>query len=168
MLAVAGLLDLVAGRVDEAIARQERAVARETLNSSLLTDLAAFYISRSGSEAAHPDDLFRALTALDKALSSTPAMPEARFNRALVLEKLFLYKQASAEWRYSVLSSGLSGRGAEARAHLARLGVSAEEAWKVEELRLAKASFEGEIAIVHQVVTAFPQSAGLYARDVGA
>jgi CHAT domain-containing protein len=89
-------------------------------------------------------------------------MSEARFNRAMVLEKLSLLIDARVDWRFSTRSGGQSGWTTEAQAHLDRLGGKAEEAWEVQEPRLAKASLEGKVATVHQVVTAFPQPARLY------
>jgi len=68
-----------------------------------------------------PSSLAQALAAVDAALDADLSMPEARFNRALILESLGLRDEARTEWqKYLALDTG-SGWAVEAREHIEAL-----------------------------------------------
>lgn len=80
--AVGLLEEIVASRPEDAVAWNDLAVAR--------LELAA-----KGGAAELP---IRALGAIERALRLAPDLPEARFNRALILERLGLGGRARTEW----------------------------------------------------------------------
>jgi CHAT domain-containing protein len=135
-----GLFDLLTGtassihRAVEKLAQAARWVPRD---ATLQSDLAAAYIV-SAERFGEPYDLVRALEAAALAATIDPSLPEAQFNRALALEKLFLTTEAEAEWRrYQELDSG-SGWANEASSRAQSL---ARRPWD-EEWREAKARLE--------------------------
>jgi CHAT domain-containing protein len=67
-----------------------------------------------------PELLAEALTACDRALSLDPALPEALFNRSLILEKLGLRDDAREAWT-TYLTHDSGPWAAEAREHIHRL-----------------------------------------------
>ena len=74
-------------------------------NAQVLSDLAAAYAERACRDHA-PYDLVRALNNAELAVNQDPALPEALFNRALILERLHLKSQARGAWkRYRAIRS---------------------------------------------------------------
>ena len=67
-------------------------------DSDALSNLAAAYLARSEVER-RAADLALALDTVEKALAISPNLPEALFNRALILEKLGLTRVAVEAWR---------------------------------------------------------------------
>ena len=89
-------------QVSEAIATLERAAA--TGDASTLSDLGASLLERwriRGSRA----DLQAALTSIDRALSKSPTLKEALFNRALALEYDHQFAAAIAAWKAFIESN---------------------------------------------------------------
>lgn len=97
-----------------------RLAARDTPSARLWNDAAAASYT-SALATASPEELIHALVAADAALRLDAAMPEARFNRALVIERLGLRDVALAEWNRYLRFDSSSGWASEARAHAARL-----------------------------------------------
>lgn len=83
--------------VDRAVRMLERSAAEEPKDASTLSQLAAVYVVRAQRQD-EPYDLVLALGAADRAVAADPALLEARFNRALTLELLFLRQEAEAAW----------------------------------------------------------------------
>ncbi|MEA2325353.1 MAG: hypothetical protein QOE68_312 [Thermoanaerobaculia bacterium] len=120
-LAVARILT---GAPTKAVAELESLV-RGRSNSARWTDLAAaqYVLARRDDE---PERLTQALVAADAALQIDPAYPEARFNRALIIEALGLRDLAREEWeRYLRLDSN-SEWAEEAREHVHALAPEEE------------------------------------------
>jgi CHAT domain-containing protein len=92
------VIALLSGESDQAIARLSRAAALAPGNAILASDLAAARLQR-GSAFSDGEDFFLALAAANIAVHLAPALPEARFNRALALQRLSLYERASGEWQ---------------------------------------------------------------------
>ncbi|HXH41881.1 MAG TPA: zf-HC2 domain-containing protein, partial [Thermoanaerobaculia bacterium] len=69
----------------------------------------------------HPSQLPLALADADHALRLDPKLPEALFNRALILEHLGVRDQARKAWAAYLAVDGGSAWGVEARAHLRAL-----------------------------------------------
>lgn len=112
-----GLAALVLGEHDEAIRALEDATSEEPASGRYQSDLAAAYLSRAQA-ADRPDDLTRGLTAAERALKADHNLLEARFNRALALERLYLTDQARKAWQEYLEYDPGSPWSEEARQHL--------------------------------------------------
>jgi CHAT domain-containing protein len=97
-----------------------RLVAERSRDATVWSDLAAAHYDlavRLGRTSQYPD----ALAAADRALKMEPLLPEARFNRALVLERIGLVDDAREAWkRYLDVDAG-SAWASEARRRLSAL-----------------------------------------------
>ena len=93
-----GVAQVLLGRYDEGVRTLEQAAADQPTNGRLQSDLSAAYLARSGTPLG-TDDSERALAAAARALQADATLAEARFNRALALERLGLREQAIAAWR---------------------------------------------------------------------
>jgi CHAT domain-containing protein len=92
------LVKLLQGHLDPAVETFER-LAREHGGARPLADLAAAYLLRY-EQKTDPFDLVRTLDAAAGALRLDSSLQEARHNRALALERLFLTHQARAGWEH--------------------------------------------------------------------
>lgn len=160
-LHVQGIANLVSSRsqraVEWGIAALEEALAKEPRNASLLSDLAAAYVLRAQRQD-EPQDLVWAYAAVERALEAAPSFREARFNRALILEKLYLEMAASAAWREYLEIDATSDWGREAADHLAALtGQSWEEEWQRDLSALEEAAAHGDRRTVHRLVDQYRQ-----------
>lgn len=115
-----GLAALVLGDHDEAISALEDATSEEPETGRYQSDLAAAYLARAQA-ADRPDDLTRGLTAAERALKADGDLLEARFNRALALERLYLTDQARKAWQEYLEHDPSSPWSEEARQHLQAL-----------------------------------------------
>lgn len=96
---------LLLGDVDAAKRALEEAVGRRADSAKLQSDYAAALLE-SAAKPDHAFELPRALEATEQALVLNGRLPEAQFNKALVLERLHLRDQAIAAWeRYVELDS---------------------------------------------------------------
>lgn len=86
-------------------------------DAKVWSDLSAAYYT-SGRPSLYP----QALAAADRALAIDARMPEALFNRALVLERMGLQAEARKAWERYIEVDSSSPWADEARVHLARLG----------------------------------------------
>ena len=91
------MADLITGRSSEARANLEQAVAQAPHDAQLLSDLSAAYLV-SAERDGRADDLARALASADRAIAKDPSLKEARFNRALALERLHTNEKAREAW----------------------------------------------------------------------
>jgi CHAT domain-containing protein/cytochrome c-type biogenesis protein CcmH/NrfG len=89
--------DMLGGEYDAAVEALRRALELEPHSPAILTDLATAYFQRAQS-ADRKDDFGSAYEYLSQALKLQPDDPTALFNRAIVAEHLFLYKQALDDW----------------------------------------------------------------------
>jgi CHAT domain-containing protein len=115
-----GVAHLVVGEYDEAVRAIEDAIAEDPEPPQYHSDLAAAYLARA-KHLDRPDDLPRALGAAARAIQGNDKLIEARFNRALALEALFLDDQARQAWEDYLLRDSPSGWASEARDHLQKL-----------------------------------------------
>ncbi|MEA2571234.1 MAG: hypothetical protein QOI24_3235 [Acidobacteriota bacterium] len=115
----AGVAQLLTEHREEAI-RDLDAAAHASTDAHVWSDLAAAHYA-----AAIRDDsseqLKSALTAADKALALDHDLPEAAFNRALILERLGLAQPAADAWKQYLTLDPKSQWADEARQHLATL-----------------------------------------------
>ena len=94
-----GRADLLEGNYEAAIQSFQKALEIEADSASVQTDLASAYFQRA--ELADRDgDYGKAIELLSKVLAKNPDNPIARFNRAIVNEKMFLYRQALEDWEH--------------------------------------------------------------------
>ena len=102
-----GRADLLEGNYEAAIQTLQKALDISFQNAldleahaaSLQTDMASAYFQRA-ELADRASDYAKAIELLSKVLAKNPNDPIARFNRALVNEKMFLYRQALEDWEY--------------------------------------------------------------------
>jgi CHAT domain-containing protein/tetratricopeptide (TPR) repeat protein len=170
-LRASALGHLLTGELDPAIAQLEEAKKLDPKNVAILSDLAAAYLARahqkSGSEEgnAAASDFEAALAAANAALDREPRSPEARFNKALILEAQHLREEAAAAWRAYLEVDGSSPWAAEARQHLEKLTALTEsELWEKERKSLDAG---GAVAPnqVDQLARRFPQQIRVYVQD---
>ncbi len=89
---------LLAGNAREAVRDLATLASRPDADAHLLSDLAAAQCELA-IRAGNPALLADALASADAALQHTPELPEALFNRALILEHLGLRDLARVAWR---------------------------------------------------------------------
>ncbi|HEX5042043.1 MAG TPA: CHAT domain-containing tetratricopeptide repeat protein [Candidatus Polarisedimenticolaceae bacterium] len=110
---VTGIAALLAGDFDEAITALEKA-SGTSKDPRILSDLAAVLLER-GQARERASDLVRALDLTERALEVAPDLPEARFNKALAIEKLGLREMAQAVWARYLMADPSSDWAREAR-----------------------------------------------------
>jgi CHAT domain-containing protein len=111
-----GVAFLLISRRNDSIAALEQA-ARNSSDAHVWNDLAAARYAVAV-EDERPSQLPEALADADHALRLDPTLPEALFNRALIIERLGITEQARKAWhRYLQVDPG-SAWAVEARAHL--------------------------------------------------
>ncbi len=156
-----GLLRLITSAEDDrAVAALEASAETSGRPAASLSDLAAAYL-RLAQRRREPGDLVRALTAVDRATRADPALPEARFNRALVLERLCLRTGARAAWEDYLRLDPRSGWAEEARTHLQRLSAPAPQLPLPDRLaaQLRSAGARGDRTVVAALVARDRQAA---------
>jgi CHAT domain-containing protein len=95
--AALAVADLVSGDLDQSVEALEGLVAGHPSIAIYQNDLAAAYLERSRRHD-RAGDLARAVTAAERAVRLDSSLVEARFNRALGLQHLFLKDEARAAW----------------------------------------------------------------------
>jgi CHAT domain-containing protein len=159
------LLQLIEGRPSAAVETLEKATSKAAGDGALLSDLAAAYIARAA-EGNRPYDYVRALAVADRALRVDPDLSEARFNRALALERVPLVSAARRAWQEVLSGEEDPGWKSEARARLRRLTrLSAAALWQEQSKSLEDAALRGDVRAVEAIVDRFPQPARLRAEE---
>jgi len=115
----AGVAYLLIGRRGEGVAALEQA-ARESNDARVWNDLAAARYAVAMDEE-RPSQLPQALADVDHALGLDSRSAEARFNRALIVERLGVREQARKAWQSYLEIDPNSAWSVEARAHLHKL-----------------------------------------------
>lgn len=113
-LALLGIANLELLHADAAVDSLDRARKLKPVDADILAQLGAAYGLR-GEMEQRTEDYARALEYLGKALQVNPGSLQARFNRALVLERLNLLEDAVAAWDDYLERDGSSRWAAEAR-----------------------------------------------------
>lgn len=119
-LGTRGRILLLWGEPSEAVAALEEATLDGPASERSLSDLAVAYLARAAEEG-DAGDFARALEASEKALAIDPTLAEARFNRALALDALYLQDVAAQAWEGYLEVDPDSGWAGEARARLEEL-----------------------------------------------
>ena len=115
-----GRADLLEGNYEAAIQSFQKALDVEADSVSLQTDLASAYFQRA-ERADRASDYGKAIELVSKVLAKNPDDSIARFNRALINEKMFLYRQALEDWEYYLRLDSNSDWANEANQHLSNL-----------------------------------------------
>ena len=161
----AGVALTVIGKPLDAVDRLRDAAARDGSNARTWSDLAAAQYSAAlqlGRASLYPE----ALASADHALRIDPLLAEARFNRALILEKLGLSDGAREAWqRYLEVDAG-SQWAVEARERLAKLPATTGDAsFRSRDLPLLeRAVATNDRARVERLVAQYRQQARTFAE----
>ncbi|HEX3526766.1 MAG TPA: CHAT domain-containing protein [Thermoanaerobaculia bacterium] len=166
---MAGITSLVWPTAGEPVAGEveqlTRAVSRSPRDIQLRNDLivARFLLAQQEDE---PAELVRALNDAQEAYEIDPSVPEVLFNRALILERLFLRDRAIAAWeRYLEVDFGTDWA-REAQHHLDRLRqIPIPELWKQRLPELDATAATGDQKRVLQIVVLSPQQAREHALE---
>lgn len=118
-LGVLGIALLQLGDIDGAVAQLEQAVEIEP-SGDRLSNLAAAYLSRAA-VLQRDADMSLALETVERALAASPTLPEALYNRALILQKFRLTELAVKAWDAFLAVDDKSPWAEEARRNRAEL-----------------------------------------------
>ncbi|HET8796548.1 MAG TPA: CHAT domain-containing protein, partial [Thermoanaerobaculia bacterium] len=150
---VASLLVNDTVRATEAL---QRATSSDPENAAAWNDLAAaLYTSAVRDRRAA--DLPEALAAAERALRRDPEFPEARFNRALILEQMGLRTEAAGAWRDYLAVDASSKWAEEARLRLNALPPATQTRFRDRIPVLESAAVAGDAVRVGAILREFPQ-----------
>ncbi|HEX2832613.1 MAG TPA: CHAT domain-containing protein [Thermoanaerobaculia bacterium] len=153
----AGLALLLTGRPKDAVEKLRAAAEASPNDAKVRSDLAAARLAAAERGRA-PSLIPMALADVDAALRIDPRLPEARFNRALILERLGLLQAAREAWQQYLELDASSKWAEEARQHLARLpATTGESQFRSERPRLERAVAAGDVATISSIVQQFRQ-----------
>jgi CHAT domain-containing protein len=159
------LLKLLDGDSRQAVQMLETASAAKPGSAALLSDLAAVYLADARINN-DPYSRVKALEAAENAVTIDSKLQEARFNRALALESLFLRNQTKSAWDEYLKRDEKSDWAREARDHKKAADVpDAASRWALQERRLDEAVARNDQATVDQIVRDFPQASREYAEE---
>jgi CHAT domain-containing protein len=148
----------------QAVNRLRDATSRAPNNAKAWSDLAAAQYAvavQLGRPSVYPE----ALSSADRALRIDGNLAEALFNRALILERLGLTRDARAGWQRYLEVDAASPWAQEARTRLSQLPESTGESQFKRQLPLLEeAAIRGNSARVEELVTAYRQQARTYAE----
>lgn len=172
LLGKTGAMQVLAGRVEPGAETLRRASAAQPGSAELLSDLGAALLARaevsernddrgSGGAAAgeHDADYAAALEAVERALEISPHLQEALFNRALALERLYLWRSARHAWQTYLNVDGASSWAAEARRRLAAIVIPARPDAKALRSELVAVAAGGEHERLAELVQTYRQLA---------
>jgi CHAT domain-containing protein len=148
---------LLAGRPNEAAAVLER-LSPDARDAQIWSDLAAALYA-AGVQRNQPKQFAQALAAADTALRLEPKLPEALFNRALIVERLGLRDRAQSAWEQYLAVDPDGPWSVEARNHLQLLGRTSDFR---EELRRGYALFARDEHAARVLTQRYPQEARLW------
>jgi len=152
----AGVASLLVNDTVHATEALRRATSSDPENAAAWNDLAAaLYTSAVRDRRAA--DLPEALAAAERALQRDPNFPEARFNRALILEQLGLRTEAAAAWREYLAVDAKSPWAEEARLRLNALAPATQTQFRDRIPLLESAAAAGDVARAGAIVRDFPQ-----------
>jgi CHAT domain-containing protein len=110
---------VVVNRVGEGINELERALESDGRSAPRWSDLGAAYLERFNHDGS-ATDLLRGLESIERSLT-VARLPEALFNRALLLDRLNLTEAADAAWNEYLTADAQSPWAREARSRLTSL-----------------------------------------------
>jgi CHAT domain-containing protein/tetratricopeptide (TPR) repeat protein len=150
---------------DQAVNTLKKAAEKYPNDAQIQSDLAAAYFARF--EALGQDtDLENSYEAAAQAVKIAPKLPEARFNKALILERLGHRSDAAKEWNQYLTLERDKGWAGEAEQHARKLsGRPISEMWPRDRERLRDAASRGDRKTVAEVVGRFPERCRQYVED---
>jgi CHAT domain-containing protein len=119
-LRLKGRADLLDNNYDSALSTLDRAHRDSPDDFQITIDLASAYLLR-GDQSSQPADYGQSVELLGQVLQKNPQDQTALFNRAIALERVFLYRQAEDDLRSYLKLDATSGWADEARTRLATL-----------------------------------------------
>src|SRR4029077_2193244 len=120
MLVASGKVELLAGHYDEAIRTFGRMLDAQPDSPALLTDLATAYFQLAVA-TDHAIDYGQTRELLGRTLAKTPDDHVALFNRAIALQKMFAYSEATRDWEHYLRVDPKGSWADEARRRLSEL-----------------------------------------------
>src|SRR5947207_4046531 len=148
----------------DAAARLRISAERAPDDAKLWNDVAAADYA-AAQQLQRPSLFPEALAAVDRALRADPNLPEALFNRALILERLGLPQQSREMWDRFLKIDSSSPWADEARVRQKRLrSTTSEMQFRSEQPRLERAAVSGDQQTVRALVARFPQQSRSFAE----
>lgn len=159
-----GAAELLRGKATAAVVAVEALVAANDGDAAAWSDLAAARLEAA--RAGHdPASLVRALDAADQALDRKPDLPEALFNRAVVLDAIGLRTLGRRAWQRYLAADRTSAWSEEAGHRLAvDQRLSHIDKWDVASEDLLNAAARGDRSRVAGIVEAFPEEARTFSE----
>ncbi len=155
----AGVGYLIIDRDADAVEALQEAAQRSPDDAKVWSDLAAarHTLAVRGNK---PHQLPLALAAADRALRLQPALPDALFNRALIIERLGITEAARRAWQRYLQADGTSPWANEALEHLGRLSVTTSDAGFRRDFDRATAAIaRGDATALGALTRTYPQEA---------
>jgi CHAT domain-containing protein len=154
-----GIGYLMIDRDADAVEALQQAAQQSPNDPKIWSDLAAARCTLAA-RGEKPYELPRALAAADHALRIDANLPDALFNRALIIEHLGITEAARRAWHRYLEADGTSKWADEALAHLGRLPVTTSDAQFRRDLALATAAMaRGDAAPLAALCRNYPQDA---------
>ncbi|HKV13000.1 MAG TPA: hypothetical protein VJ725_32965, partial [Thermoanaerobaculia bacterium] len=142
----------------------EEAVRLSPHDARLRSDLAAAYLAHA-QERGEPTSLLPALATAQRAVDLDGRLPEARFNHALALEKLYL-PAAKKAWRDYLRLDSTSEWADEALGHFAGLVLQQPaDLWSEQKPQLLAAGERGDFSTVRELVERFQEPVRAFAEQ---
>src|ERR1051325_6286462 len=156
--------EIILGNMDRATAELARAVAADPSDGQSWNDYAVALFE----QARRHDDvtlLSESLGAIDRAISESPHLEAAFFNRAKILESLSIHDAAVEAWKTYLLLDTTSEWANEARAALrnAKQKTTREE-WNVARAEIEQLAIEGSVNQIVSVGRPFTQQMRTWAE----
>lgn len=162
------VIHLLRYEIDLSIKRFELAleeIPEAKKNAIFLNDLAVAYLARAHDEE-QPADIFEALSIIDSAVTADPNLLAAQYNRALILQKLYLYISARKYWNEYLAKEKSDEWKAEINKYIEELNKPTLTAlWEKEKPKVGLAALRGDYTTVKQIVSEYPHFARMYALD---
>jgi len=162
----AGVAALLLGANDDAVKRLTACTKTHPTDASAWNDLAAAQYSEASSND-DPQQLVTALADVDQALRIA-TLPEAKFNRGLILESLGLAAAAAKQYESYLTMDASSDWAKEVRNRIDRLHATptSAEQWQTSLPQLERAAREGNENSVAEIVRNFTQEAESWSETV--
>jgi CHAT domain-containing protein len=159
------LLKLLDGNPRQAVEDLEALVVTRPADAALLSDLSTAYMA-DAQVNGEAYSRVKALEAAENAVTLDPKLQEARFNRAIALESLFLRNQAQSAWDGYLQLDRESAWAREARKRKGALGgPDAASRWALQVQKLEKAVSRNDQETVSHIVAQYPQATREYAEE---
>lgn len=153
--------NLAIGRLEQTL----KEIPTAKTNAELLNDLAVAYLARAHDEE-QPADIFEALSVIDSAVTADPNLLVAQYNRALILQKLYLSISARKYWTAHLAKEKSEEWKAEINKYIDELNQPTLTAlWEKEKPKVSLAALRGDYTTVKQIVSEYPHFARMYALE---